>query len=368
MNTCLGPTGKWQAIRSTALAAVLVLIAGLVTAQGDIVLNPAHPDKYVVQKGDTLWDISGKFLRDPWYWPEIWYVNPQVNNPHLIYPGDLLTLVYIDGEPRVQLTRGSITGDTERLSPQIRSEDLNSAITTIPFEDIKPFLAGGTVMTKAELKKLPYVVALRDHLIAGAGHEVYVTGLDAEMDSNDRYFIIRKDDELKDPKTGKTLGYEVLYIGNAELRAAGDPATLFLTDTDREARQGDRVRKADLKLPMNYFPQAPKVKIDGQIISVVDGLSRIGQYQMVIIDQGTEDGLTEGSVLSVWQNGLTVNDNGPDNYGSSSSGYSLSGKKVTLPDTFAGNLMVIKAYEEISYALVMQASTEMRVLDRVLNP
>ena len=369
MKTCLGPNGKWQAIRNTLAAAVLVLIAGYVTAQDDIALNPAHPDKYVVEKGDTLWDISSMFLKEPWFWPEIWYVNPQVKNPHLIYPGDVLTLVYIDGQPRIQLTRGS-TG-TNRLSPQVRSEEMQSAITSIPFSDIKPFLAGGTIMSKDELKSLPHIVALRDHLIAGAGHEVYVSGLDDEVGTDD-YFVIRQDDELKDPETGKLLGYEVLFVGNAELRASGDPATLFLTDTDRETRRGDRIRKADLQLPMNYFPSGPEEDINGQIISVVDGVSRIGQYNMIILNRGAKHGLTEGSVLGVWQAGRTVNDDmgksgSRAGYGSTS-GYSNTGKKVTLPDTYAGNVMVIKAYEDISYALVMQAVSEMRVLDRVTNP
>ena len=369
MKTCLGPNGKWQAIRNTLAAAVLVLIAGYVTAQDDIALNPAHPDKYVVEKGDTLWDISSMFLKEPWYWPEIWHVNPQVKNPHLIYPGDVLTLVYIDGQPRIQLTRGS-TG-TNRLSPQVRSEEMESAITSIPFSDIKPFLAGGTIMSKDELKSLPHIVALRDHLIAGAGHEVYVSGLDAEVGA-ENYYVIRQDDELKDPETGKLLGYEVLFVGDAELRASGDPATLFLTDTDREVRRGDRIRKADLKLPMNYFPSAPQENFTGQIISVVDGVSRIGQYNMIILNRGAKHGLTEGSVLGVWQAGRTVNDDmgksgSRAGYGSTS-GYSSTGKKVTLPDTYAGNVMVIKAYEDISYALVMQAVSEMRVLDRVTNP
>jgi hypothetical protein len=363
MNTCLRLTGKWHAMRNMLLAALLVLIAGYVTAKDEIALNPAHPDTYTVQRGYTLWDISSMFLKDPWYWPEIWQVNPQVQNPHLIYPGDVLSLVYMDGQPRIQLTRGP--SGTERLSPSIRSEDLGDAITSIPFADIKPFLAGGTIMDKKEAESLPYVVALRDHLVAGAGHEIYVNGLGDEDAEGDSYFVLRLDDKLKDPETNKVLGYEVLYIGKSELRARGEPATMFLTDTDRETIRGDRIRKADLSLPMNYFPSAPKQEVNGQIISVVDGVSRIGQYQMVIINRGMEHGLTEGSVLSVWQKGRVVNDGGGKG---SSSGYSGLGKKVTLPDTFAGNVMVIKAYDDISYALVMEAVSEMRVLDRIANP
>jgi hypothetical protein len=376
MKTSLSLAGKWPALRNMIIAALLVMSAGYVTAQGDIELNPAHPDKYVVQNGDTLWDISNMFLKDPWFWPEIWYVNPQVENPHLIFPGDTLNLVYMDGQPRVQVTRGPASirtsAGTDRLSPSIRVQDLDNAITSIPFADIQPFLAGGMIMDKKEAKALPHVVALRDHMIAGAGHEIYVSGLPEDASMDDAYNVLRIDDKLKDPDTGKVLGYEILFIGSAELRARGEPDTLFLTDTDREARRGDRIRKADLTLPMNYFPSAPQKEVNGQIISVVDGLSRIGQYQMVIMNRGVKHGLTEGSVLAVWQQGRRVNDDmgkcgSRAGYGSSS-GYSLTGKKVDLPDTFAGNLMVIKAYDDISYALVMESVSEMRVLDPVVNP
>ena len=371
MNICYRFAGKGTALRSLLFAALLVMTTGFVGAQSgdEIELNPAHPDTYTVVKDDTLWDISAMFLKDPWYWPEIWYVNPQVKNPHLIYPGDILNLVYIDGKPRIEVTRG---GEDGRLSPSVRVSDLDSAITSIAFKDLKPFLSGGMMMDKDEADSLPYIVALRDHLVAGAGHEVYVRGLDTETPLGSEYLVLNIDEELEDPETGEVLGYEVLYIGVGELRAKGDPDTLFLTKTNREAIRGDRIRPADLKLPMNYFPSAPEEEINAQIISVVDGLSRIGQYQMVMINRGANHGLTEGSVLSVWQQGRTVRDNINDRgalKGSvSTSGYGYGGEKVTLPENHAGTLMVIKAYDKISYALVMEAQLEMRVHDYVRNP
>jgi hypothetical protein len=378
MKNCLNPAGKWQAMRNILCAAALVLVTGYVSAQEKLALNPAHPDTYVVQRGDTLWDISGRFLQEPWYWPEIWQVNPQVENPHLIFPGDVLNLVYVDGQPRVQLTRGPIapTG-TERLSPSIYTSDLDSAITSIPASAIQPFLNGGMIMPKKEIEKLPYVVALRDHMVGGTGQDVYVMDLPESVALGSKYFVVRMADELRDPDTRKVLGYEVVFIGKAELRQQGTPgrrgtpATMFLTDTNREVNRGDRILEADLNLPMNYFPSAPEEEIAGQIISVVDGISRIGQFNMVIINRGTDHGLTEGNVLAVWRKGNTVNDNINNRRGqdySSRSKSSLTGRNVTLPDTFAGNLMVIKAYDDVSYALVMQAVSEMRVLDRVANP
>ena len=364
MKTCLSGAGRWNGLCKLLITAILVMSAGYVAAQSDgVELNPAHPDTYVVKRGDTLWDISGMFLKDPWYWPEIWYVNPQVENPHLIYPGDVLSLVYVDGKPRIQVARGSAsvvsTGNTERLSPQVRSEDLDAAIATIPFNVIEPFLSGGMIMSRDEADELPKVVALRDHLVAGAGHEIYVEGLAEDTELGSEFLILRVVERLRDPDTRKILGYEIQFIGNAELRANAEgktPATLFVTKSDREIYQGDLIKVSDLRLPMNFFPNAPTEEVNGRIISVIDGVSIVGQYQMVILNRGINHGLQEGTVLGVWQTGETTR------------GYRSLGKKVTLPDTFAGNLMVVKAYDDISYALVMEAVAEMRVNDRVQNP
>ena len=237
MNTCLSTAGKGMHMRSFVFAALLVMTTGFVAAQsGGVELNPSHPEVYTVKKGDTLWDISNMFLKDPWYWPEIWYVNPQVANPHLIYPGDDLNLVYIDGQPRVQLTRGS----ENRMSPRIREEALDQAITSIAYQDIRPFLSGGMIMDKGEIDDLPYVMALRDHMVAGAGHEVYVTDMPDDSPVGAQYAVLHVDEQLRDPETGKKLGYEVEFVGTGELRRNGDPATLFLTKTSREATRGTR--------------------------------------------------------------------------------------------------------------------------------
>ena len=371
MNTCISNAVKGSRLRSTlvtAVAALLVMTTGLSIAESDdATLNPAHPDSYTVVKGDTLWDISKMFLQDPWYWPEIWYANPQVENPHLIFPGDVLTLVYIDGEPRIQLERGNagaVRGSDGRLSPRIREQDLDQAITTVAFKDIKPFLAGGMIMDRDEARQLPYVAALRDHLVAGAGHEIFVNGMAEDAQLGSEYIVLRIDDRLRDPETRDDLGYEILYIGIAELRATGDadndePNTLFLTKTNREVRRGDRIKPMDINLPLNFFPKAPAQDIAGEIISVVDGVSRIGQYQMVIINRGTDDGLDQGSVLSVWQAG------GNTRYRGNQSVFS---EKVNLPDVEGGQLMVVKAYDDISYALVMEAELELKVGDRIKNP
>lgn len=362
MDIRMTSTSRPQGLRSLFLVFLLVLSAGFVSAQsGGVELNPAHPDEYVVQRGDTLWDISGRFLNNPWFWPEIWQVNQQIDNPHLIFPGDVLTLVYIDGQPRVQLTRGDAnnvtSGDSQRLSPRIREESLSNAISSIPFSVIEAFLTGGIVIPGDRLKKLPYVVALRDGLVAGAGTEVYTRPLNDDAQIGDTYYLYRQDEKLVNPENNELLGYEMLFVGKGELRSRNDETdTLFLTNTTREGLREDRVIPIDAFPHMNFFPSAPEDNIDGLILSVLDGVSLIGQYQTIIINRGTNHGLSEGNVLSIWQAGETVRDPGP------------RGGNVRLPENPAGTVMVVQAYPKISYALVMEATAEMRVLDKVRNP
>src|SRR5688572_9729081 len=192
-------------VRSTILlaasaASFILLSSGLAQQRGSAlevasavgqqppgpVLNPRHPDTYVVQRGDTLWDIASMFLRDPWYWPEIWQINPQVENPHLIFPGDILSLAYLgDGRPVVNVERGPLVtdaggGGVERLSPRVRSTPLDEAIQTIPYETIAAFLSRPRFIEKGEIDDLPYIVAHREGLIGSAGKDVYIRGLEEQ--------------------------------------------------------------------------------------------------------------------------------------------------------------------------------------------
>jgi hypothetical protein len=321
-------------------------------------LNPDHPERYVVKRGDTLWDISAMFLRDPWYWPEIWYVNPQVANPHLIYPGDVLTLVYVDGRPQIRLDRGTQAGGTERLSPRIREEDLDDAITTIPFETIGPFLSKGAVLSKDEIDQLPYVVAIRDkHLVASAGNDLYVRGNVGSIDSG--YSVVHIGEKLVDPETNDVLGYEGIFVGEGTILRTGDPATLRLNKSTREALTGDRLIVQDFEIPLQFYPRAPDRPVQGQIMHVVDGVTQIGQYQVVILNRGAAQGLDVGHVLTIWQQGETVKDRFARRF---------INEKVTLPDEQAGTVMVFKTYDRMSYALVMEATSEIHVLDAVRNP
>jgi LysM repeat protein len=339
-------------LRITAVAFVASLTLGSLTAlsQDSARLAEDAPDEYVVQVGDTLWDIAATFLKDPWYWPEIWYVNPQVENPHLIYPGDVLALIYVDGAPRITNQLGS----SHRLSPEARETPLTEAITSVSYESISAFLSRGVVVERREVDSLPYLVATKgDHLIAAAGNTVYVRGTDAQP--GERFNVVHIGDKLIDPDDNDLIGYQGIEIGEGTIRRSGDPATMALTSSKREAVQGDRLIPTAVEIPLNFFPKAPSNTIDGQIIAVVGGVTQIGQYQVVVLNRGSNNGLAVGDVLSVWQRGPTVRDR-------------VEGGKVRLPDEQAGIVMVFKVYDRIGYALVMEATQALHTLDYVRNP
>jgi hypothetical protein len=317
-------------------------------------LNPQHPDRYVVKKGDTLWDISAMFLRDPWFWPEIWYANPQVRNPHLIYPGDVLTLVYMDGRPRIILERGEAGARADRLEPRVRAEALEDAIFTIPYDRIAAFLSRPTVLDRETVDKAPYILtSRRGHLAHGSDTEVYVRG--AEFVESDAFSVIHVGVPLRDPDNNRLLGYEGVYVGEGEIVRPGDPATLYLRTTQREALNGDKLLPVETDFPLRFVPRAPEQAVDGRIINVLDGISMVSSYQIVTLNRGTSHGLEPGHVLSVWQAGDRVRDE-------------FGGGRVQLPDEYAGFLMVFRSYEEISYGLIMRATSEIHVLDKVRNP
>jgi hypothetical protein len=314
-------------------------------------LAEGHPDEYVVQVGDTLWDIAATFLKDPWYWPEIWYVNPEIENPHLIYPGDVLGLVYIDGMQRITNVRGS----AYRLSPQARVTPLEEAIDTIPYEAISAFLSHGMVLEKRQAEALPYIVETRgEHLIASAGNQVYVRGMAGEA-LGGQFNVINIGDPLIDPDDNKVVGFQGNFVGEGLVRRGGDPATVALTDSTQEIYRGDRLIPAAIDLPLNFFPGAPRSVIDARIMSVIGGVTQIGQYQVVVLNRGSNHGVGVGDVLTVFQAGETVKD-------------IVGGGKVKLPDEEAGTIMVFKVYDRISYALVMEAQEAIHILDAARNP
>lgn len=330
--------------------------AGLALAQA-IALNPNHPDSYTVVKGDTLWDISSKFLRDPWLWPEIWHVNPEIKNPHLIYPGDIVKLGFVDGKPVLSLQRGL---PTIKLSPSTRATRIDQAIPTIPVSIIEQFLVRPRVLTKEEIDNAAYIVASEDNrLVSGSGSKLYARDLDAG--SSDLFSLYHVGKPYFDPSAKKKkdaiLGYEAIHVADLKLEQEGDPSTMLITHSKREALIGDKVLpREDSEFDQYFTPRAPEDEVKGQIIHVVDGVSRIGQYQVVVLNIGEQDGIESGHVLTVSQSGAEVRD------------VFKNGEKITLPDEEVGTLMVFRPYEKVSYALIMKALRDIRVFDAVSTP
>lgn len=354
--------GHWgRPAIALVLLAALVSFTGRLGAQqgGGVPLNPSHPDTYVVKRGDTLWDIAAMFLREPWYWPEIWYVNPQIENPHWIFPGDVLTLVYVDGKPQLRMQRGQAAAGTDKLSPRIREEQLGDAVTAIPLSAIAPFLKRGTVLEKGEIGKLPYILELRDgHLVAAQGNDAYVRG-ETLGGPDTPYSVVRVGNQLVDPDNGDVLGYAGIFIGQGTIWRGGDPSTLRLQETAREAARGDRLIAPDVSFPLQFYPRPPGQPVDGEIMFVEDHGSQVGQYQVVVINRGTQHGLEAGSVLSIWSPGDRVWDDFNSRF---------TDRKVQLPDERVGTLMVFRTFDRLSYALVMEATAPIHRADRVRNP
>lgn len=332
-----------------ALAATALLFTSWAQAQPE--LRSDHPERYTVVKGDTLWDISARFLNNPWYWPEIWHVNPQVANPHLIYPGDRLALVYIDGKPRI--TKVASNG-VVKLSPQVRSEPIDTPIPAIPLDAISSFLTDTRIVSPEELEGAPYVLEGEDgRIITGAGDRVYARG----DKPADKVGIFRRTKEFRDPDTGEFLGLEARSIGAGNITAEnGDVLTLRLTKSNQEIRIGDRLlTSVDRPIATSFVPSSPDETVEGEMIAVDGGVSQIGQYDVVAINRGERDGLEAGNVMAVLKSGNLVRD-------------PVTGETIELPSERAGLLMVFQAYEKMSYGLVLQATRPLSVGDKVTNP
>jgi LysM repeat protein len=340
--------------------------AGTTTVMGDAgsALKPTAPKSYVVRRGDTLWGIANTFLRDPWLWPEIWYINPDIHNPHRIYPGDSVRLALRgDGRTSIEIVRGA-GGAAARLEPMLRSVPLEGPIATIPYSQIAAFLSRPGVLSGDEVKAAPYVLALRDnHQIAGAGYDLYVKKLDGETGA--RYSIMHIDEPLKDPQSGRKLGYLAIYTGTAQLTRPGSVAKVTLTESARETLQGDVLIAEEMSPTNDFAPHGPAQPVDGRIIAVVDNVLLAGQYEVVALNRGSQDGLDRGTVLTVDLAGGTISDTCAKINGESTC---WTPHHVRLPDESSGTLLVFKTYERMSYALIFSDTVPINIGDHVRNP
>jgi LysM domain len=375
----------------TSIKFIVPLLLSMSAWADDIKINPNHPSQYTVVEGDTLWDISGRFLQYPSQWPKLWSYNAQIQNPHRIYPGNTLYFSMVDGRPQLSFSQdtqqdqsyqrnGGLdenadcvlenedinTGRTHyamatgTLSPCIRITDTKRAVNLIAMDEIDQFLTSPRVVSAAEQKNSPYILDFAgEHLIAGAGNKLYVRGLAQAQAKRMSYTIYRSGDAYIRPGTKEILGYEANYIADATLTQEGNPATLTVTKSASEVRIGDRIMpNIEGDVSLNYFPRPPDHPINATIISVLGGVSQIGRYHVVVIDRGTNDGLLPGHELEIYKNGRIARDP-----------YSvIKNDAVKLPDEFAGTLMVFRPFERVSYALVMKASEAIHVLDKVQTP
>jgi hypothetical protein len=325
------------------------------------VMNPSAPKNYTVKRGDTLWGIASMYLRDPWLWPEIWYVNPRIENPHLIYPGDVLALAYgADGRPQVQL----VEGGPARMDPRLRSSPLDGAIPVIPYSAIAAFLSRPAVLTVDQVRHAPHVVEFREeHQAGGTGQEFYVTDLNAAP--NARFTVMHVGEAVHDPDNGHMVGYQGIYTATAVITRAGNPAKGLLTDSARETLRGDLVLAAGNDTPATLTLRAPHSEVHGRIISVIEGVHIIGQYDVVLINRGTQDGVGAGDILAIDRVGDEARDVGTGEDAAYGFG---RGRSIQLPDERAGTLLLFKSYDHMSYGLVVAESTFVRMNDIVRNP
>lgn len=384
-------------------------------------LQPDAPGQYTVQKGDTLWGIASKFLKDPWKWPQIWEMNrDQIKDPHWIYPGDVIRLDTSGGSPHLALgggggaggpsggTEAEATANVVKLDPRVRVEPLQMAIPSIPGSAIGPFLTQPLVVEPGGLDGAPTIVATEEsRVIVGAGNTAYADRIGTDSGLN--WQIFRQGVPLNDPETGELLGYEAKYVGDARVRRFGNPTTIEVTKAKQEVNRGDRLMPAREASVPSYVPRAPDKPIKGAIMTVAEGVSEFGQFQIVTLNRGGRDGLEIGHVLAISRRGDVVGGGSRETLSDASDhswfagwrnwwsgvnkgwaemkssapvadapraqpvddrrgGAYLGTGSIKLPDERTGLVFVFRVFEKMSYAMVMRSTRPVYVGDVVTTP
>lgn len=320
------------------------------------------PDQHVVVRGDTLWEISGKFLQNPWCWPQVWGMNrDQIRDPHWIYPGQIVYLDRAAGQLRLGTPTGSSANGTPtiRLSPQTRMESLaREAIPAIPANVIEPFLSQPLVVDENELKNTPRIVAAEEgHVFLGKGDKAYVRG---DLKGDTAFHVFRPGSPLRDPANKAILGYEAAYLGTLKLdraaKADNEAHRFIVVTSKQEMGIGDHLVPVSSAPIMNYVPHPPAMAVDARVVSVYGGVMQAGQNQIVSISRGKKDGLDIGSVLHLYRFGKIIADRTNEK------------KPIKLPDEQYGTLFVFRVFDNISYGLVMQVTEAVNIGDVVKSP
>jgi hypothetical protein len=339
-------------------------------------LAPNAPNSHIVKRGDTLWAISGLFLKSPWKWPELWGMNKaQIRNPNLIYPGQTLYLLKKDGYALLTMTGpdGSRStklspSDGNRLSPSIRVESMErNAIASIPGSIIEPFLSQPLIVDETGLKNSARIVSAQENgrVFLGRGDEAYIRGGDTETTKN--FQVFRPAKSLKDPETGAILAYEAFYLGTAEITRTGDPATISISSSKEEMGIGDRLLPATIQYNLSYIPHAPEQSVNARVVSIYNGVDSAGGNMIITVNKGKQDGLEMGHTLGLYTAGKTIRDKTAG--AESKLDQMLSrGEQVKLPDERTGTAIVFRVFDKISYALIMGSTRPVSVGDKLMNP
>jgi len=381
-----------------AVCAGLLLTLSVFAAT--VELNEHHPDTYTVRKGDTLWSIAARFLQRPWEWPEVWQANPQIHNPHLIYPGDVISLSYANGRARL-----SVSSEEGFNGPRVRATSVDDAIKPVPLSDIEVFLDKPRVISDDEFRHAPHVVAIEDHHLNGTtGQLVYVRGLNAPVGQQfaltrvlSRYYEITSKDgaptqtfrqalDRDDNRPGMLwhdgpwdftlhgdvhfLGYEVVQYGIVQVTKAGEPASTLVMSSDYEVRPGDYLMPVDVKpYDFQYVPHPPRQLPPGiRVIAFTEALNAVGRLQVVAISNGASDGVENGQVYSIFAPGDVVQDRTDFPELSTKAFLHPNDAKVQLPEEYVGHVMVFRTFDRISYGLIMDGIRPVHVGDALYEP
>ena len=354
----------------TLLLWCTLLLPLAATGAVDSILRSGHPDIYRVERGDTLWGIASMFLTEPWLWPEIWYVNSDIENPHLIYPGDQIILQYVGANPRLTVRRAATerrfkltpehriqnSDNYEKLEPRIRVKPLSAPIPAIPLDAIASLMSKGRIVEEDTLSLAPRILSGKSgRLIFGSGDQVYARGNWPELTSV--YGIFRPGNVYIDPVSEEILGFEAIEVGSAKIQdRAEDLITFTIISAREDVRIGYRMMLTEQQpVKSIFYPSSPDIQINGVILNVLGGVTQVGRYDVVVINRGSRSGLDVGNVLSIAKKGAPVKDR-------------FDRGVLDLPASRAGILMLFRVFEKMAYGLVLQASEPLRVGDVVQTP
>jgi len=349
----------------------------LVAIADEIKIIDGAPKTHVVVKGDTLWDISALFLQQPWLWPKLWRLNPDINNPHLIYPGDILKLVFDEnGEPMLVVVPTKAVKPSYKWSPKIRQEKTkNSAITLLPLEVIAPFLRYDNLFTEDELEKSPYIIGSEEgYRMTTHDFKVYVN---ADLELAQSYAIYDKGEELFDPETGDSLGFYVNLVGTGQVLKRGDiendvPSTMNVGSVKREIHAGNYVIPVNdgQLLPSVFSMKAASAPLRGVIVKATSNGREFSKFEVVMVNRGLEHDVTVGDVMAIKRTSPAVvnTGNGPAYSIETSRWNKITGSDYKMPDEQLGELMVFKVYQKASMALILNTQKPARINDLITAP